>query len=363
MSSQETGILYLCAAAGPHQGRNRRLRRIQGRKPLTVDIHCHISTPECEPLVRDLFSIEKEPFFFFASQETREINQRLFVEWAPKFTSPEERLKDMDGMGIDIQAISPSPAQYYYWTDGELGLQLARMQNDRVAQIVQAHPTRFVGMGTLPLQDVDKAVLELERIVKELGLRAVEVSSNVNGVDFDDSRFQKFFAKAEELEVLIFIHPIGFTDARRLRDYYLINVIGQPLESTVAVSRLIFGGVLEHYPNLKICVAHGGGYLPYYAGRMDHAYKVRPECQKVISRPPSAYLRQLYYDTVIYTGESLTYLVRQVGSDQVLLGTDYPADMGEVDPVGYIGGMRSLSRADKEKIWGGNAARLLKITQ
>ena len=141
------------------------------------------------------------------------------------------------------------------------------------------------------------------------------------------------------------------------------QLIGQPLESTVAVSRLIFGGVLEHYPNLKICVAHGGGYLPYYAGRMDHAYKVRPECQKVISRPPSAYLRQLYYDTVIYTGESLSHLVRQVGSDQVLLGTDYPADMGEADPVGYINSVRSLSRADKEKIWGSNAARLLKITQ
>jgi aminocarboxymuconate-semialdehyde decarboxylase len=205
-------------------------------------------------------------------------------------------------------------------------------------------------------------VVELERIVKELGLRAVEISSNVNGVDFDDPRFEKFFAKAEELEVLIFIHPIGFTDARRLRDYYLVNVIGQPLESTVAVSRLIFGGVLEHYPNLRICVAHGGGYLPYYAGRMDHAYKVRPECQKVISRAPSAYLRQLYYDTVIYTGESLSHLVRQVGSDQVLLGTDYPADMGEPNPVGYINSVRSLSRADKEKIWGGNAARLLKIS-
>ncbi|MBI3304305.1 MAG: amidohydrolase [Deltaproteobacteria bacterium] len=363
MTTQDTVVLYSCAAVGSSPGGSHRTKRIRGRKTLTVDIHCHISTPQCEPLVRNIFSLEKEPFFFFASPETREINQRLFAEWAPKFNSPEERLKDMDSMGIDIQAISPSPAQYYYWTDGELGLQLARMQNDRVAEIVQAHPSRFVGMGTLPLQDVDKAVLELERIVRELGLRAVEISTNVNGVDFDDPRFQKFFAKAEELDVLIFIHPIGFTDGGRLRDYYLINVIGQPLESTVAVSRLIFGGVLERYHNLKICVAHGGGYLPYYAGRMDHAYKVRPECQKVISRPPSAYLRQLYYDTVIYTGESLAYLVRQVGSDHVLLGTDYPADMGEVDPVGHIGGVRSLSRVDKEKIWGGNAARLLKIQQ
>ena len=356
-------FISCCPVLGPGSGGGQRPKRVRGRKTRTVDIHCHISTPECEPLIRDLFSPEKEPFFFFASPETLEVNRRLFTEWAPKLTSPEERLKDMDRMGIDIQVISPLPTQYYYWTDGELGLKLARMQNDRVAEMVRAYPSRFVGMGTLPLQDVDRAVPELERVVKELGLRAIEISSNVNGVDFDDPRFQKFFAKVEELEALIFIHPMGFTHGERLREYYLTNVIGQPLDSTVAVSHLIFGGVLESHPRLKICVAHGGGYLPFYAGRMDHAYKVRPECQRLISQPPSTYLRQLYFDTVLYTGESLAYLVRQAGSEHVLLGTDYPADMGEADPVGYIGGVRSLSRAEKEKIWGGNAARLLKILQ
>ena len=363
MSTQDTVILHACPASGAGPGRSRSPKRMRGGKTLTVDIHCHISTPECMPLVRDLFSPEKEPFTFFANPETREINQRLFATLAPKLTSPEERLKDMDSMGIDIQVISPSPAQYYYWTDGELGLRLARMQNERVAELVRAHPARFVGMGTVPLQDVDRAVQELERTVKELGLRAVEISSNVNGMDFDDPRFRPFFAKAEELEALIFIHPIGFTDGGRLRDYYLMNVIGQPLESTVAVSRLIYSGVLESHPSLRICVAHGGGYLPYYAGRMDHAYKVRPECQRSISRPPSTYLHQLYYDTVVYTGETLASLVKQVGSEHVLLGTDYPFDMGETDPVGHIGGVRSLSRADKEKLWGGNAARLLRIHQ
>ncbi len=354
-------MFTLCCmpSSAPHS--SGRLKRAQNRKTLTVDIHCHISTPECEPLVRDLFSPEKEPFVFFASSETREINQRLFAALATKMTSPEERLKDMDRMGIDIQAISPSPNQYYYWTDSELGLQLARMQNERVAEIVRAYPTRFVGMGTLPLQDVESAVQELERVVKVLGLRAVEISTNVNGVDFDDPRFEKFFAKAEELEVLIFIHPIGCTDGGRMRDYYLINIVGHPLESTVAVSRLIFGGVLERHPHLKICVAHGGGYLPSYSGRMDHAYQVRPECQHLIVRPPSTYLRQFYFDTVLYTEESLVYLVKQMGSDHVLLGTDYPADMGEADPIGYIGKVRSLSRVDKANICGGNAARLLKI--
>lgn len=352
----------LCCMPSSRSYGSGRPKRLQSRTVPTVDIHCHISTPECEPLVRDLFSAEKEPFVFFASAETRAINQRLFAEWASRLTAPEERLKDMDRMGIDVQAISPLPTQYYYWTEGELGRQLARMQNERVAEIVRAYPARFVGMGTLPLQEVESAVQELERVVKELDLRAVEISSNVNGVDFDDPRFEQFFAKAEELDVLLFIHPLGFTDGRRLRDYYLTNVIGQPLDSTVAVAHLIYGGVLERHPQLKICVAHGGGYLPFYAGRMDHAYQVRPECQHLIKRPPSTYLRRLYFDTVLYREESLAYLVKQVGSDHILLGTDYPADMGEADPVGYIGRVQSLSRAEKENICGGNAARLLNIT-
>jgi len=354
-------VLYSCAAVGAEPATRRRPTKKGGRRSLTVDIHCHVATPECQPLVRDIFSPDKEPFTRFSSPETQEINQRMFASVAAKLTSPEERLNDMDAMGIDIQVISPSPTQYYYWTNGELGLQLAQMQNNRVAEIVQIYPTRFVGMGTVPLQDVDRAVQELDRIARELGLRAVEVSSNVNGVDFDDPRFQPFFAKAEALELLIFMHPLGFTDGGRLREYYLTNVIGQPLESTIAVSRMIFGGVLERHPRLKLCVAHGGGYLPYYAGRMDHAYTVRPECQRGISHPPSTYLRQLYYDSVIYTGATLASLVATVGSDRVLLGTDYPFDMGEEDPVGLISRTRAISRAGKEQVWGGNAARLLGI--
>jgi len=180
-------------------------------------------------------------------------------------------------------------------------------------------------------------------------------------VDLDDPRFEPFFAKAQELEVLIFIHPLGFTDGERLKDYLLNNVIGQPLEEAVVLSRLIFSGVLERYPNLKICVAHGGGYLPYYPGRMDHAYEVRPECKKHISRPPSEYLKKLYFDTVVYQGPSLEYLVRYAGSDHVLLGTDYPFDMGEDDPVGLINSVKSFSPADRAAIMGGNAVQLLKI--
>jgi aminocarboxymuconate-semialdehyde decarboxylase len=331
------------------------------KKALTVDIHCHIVTPEAEPLVRDLLTPDKDPFLRFSTAETQQINRQQFTALLPKLTNPEERLKDMDRMGIAIQAISPGPNQYYYWTDAELGAKLARMQNDRVAEVVRTHPDRFVGMGTLPLQDTEKAVQELERVVQELGFQAVEISSNVAGKDFDDPRFERFWAKVQELDVLVFVHPIGFTDAERLKDYYLNNIIGQPLEEAVFVSRLIFGGVLERYPNLKIVIGHGGGYLPFYPGRMDHAYKVRPESKHNISRPPSEYLKKLYFDSIVYQASSLENLVRVAGSDHVLLGTDYPFDMGETDPVGLINKLKSVSQAEKENILGGNAMRLLKI--
>src|SRR5262245_1233248 len=332
-----------------------------GKKAIAVDIHCHISTPAVEPLVKDLVTPEKEPFFRFATAETLQINQQLFAALVPKLTDPQERLKDMDRMGITIQAISPGPNQFYYWTDGELSVKVARLQNDRTAEIVRAHPDRFVGMGTLPLQDTGKAVQELERVVKELGFHAVEISSNVAGMDFDDPRFEPFWAKVQELDVLVFVHPVGFSDAARLKDYYLNNVIGQPLEEAVFVSRLIFAGVLERYPNLKIVVGHGGGYLPYYPGRMDHAYQVRPESKKHISRPPSEYLKKFYFDSIVYQEPSLENLVRFAGSDHVLLGTDYPFDMGEADPVGFINKLKSVPQAERDKMLGGNAIRLLKI--
>jgi aminocarboxymuconate-semialdehyde decarboxylase len=351
------GLVYWSLGVGPARAQEKPALQ----KAFTVDIHCHIATPAAEPLVKDLFTPTKEPFFRFATAETLRINQQLFASLRPKLIDPQERLTDMDRMGIAIQAISPGPNQFYYWTDGELGAKLARMQNDRVAEIVRSHPDRFVGMGTLPLQDPQKAVRELERVVQELGFRAVEISSNINGVDLDAPHFEPFWAKVQELDVLVFVHPIGFTDAERLKDYYLNNVIGQPLEETVFVSRLIFGGVLERYPNLTIVVGHGGGYLPFYPGRMDHAYKVRPENKQHISRPPSEYLKKLYFDSIVYQESSLENLVRFAGSDHVLLGTDYPFDMGETDPVGFINTLRSVSQAEREQILGGNAMRLLKI--
>jgi len=226
--------------------------------------------------------------------------------------------------------------------------------------MVTRHPDRFVGLGTLPMQDVERAVKELERVVRQHGFPGIAVNTNVNGRDYDHPDFLPFFAKAQELETTIVLHPNGFTGGERLTDYYLINVVGNPLDSTVGVTRLIYGGVLEKLPDLKIVVVHGGGYLPFYADRMDHAFEVRPECRENISLRPSEYLRKLYFDTMVFGSTSLGYLVTRYGADHVLLGTDYPYDMGETDPIGLVEKVDGLSPEDVDKIVGGNAARLLR---
>ena len=216
-------------------------------------------------------------------------------------------------------------------------------------------------LGTVPFQAPDFAVAELDRIHKSLGFRGIEIATNVAGEDFSAERFRKIFARIEELGLLIFMHPTGFPEARRFADHYLVNVIGNPLDSTVALHHLIFGGVLHDYPNLKLVIAHGGGYLPAYSGRIDHAAAARPDCCEKINRMPTTYLKRLYFDTIVFTHHQLEYLVEQYGADHVLVGTDYPADMGEVDPIGFIEGARGLDDNERRAILGGNAARLLNI--
>ncbi|MFP6828010.1 MAG: amidohydrolase family protein [Gammaproteobacteria bacterium] len=329
---------------------------------LTVDLHCHLYVSAAEQLVADAFDMETDFLFKFSNEATREVNGKQAQEISGKLTSIETRLADMDEMGIDVQAISPVPLQYYYSLEPDLGRASARLINDRIAEIVAAHPDRFVGLCNVPMQDTDMAVAELERATGELGMSGVEICTSVAGEELSDDRFRKFFAKAEELDVLIFMHPNGFSDGDRLRDHYFTNVIGNPLDSTVAVHHLIFGGVLDAYPKLKICVAHGGGYLPAYSGRIDHAHSAREDCRRCIKEAPTSYLRKLYFDTVVFTEHQLEYLVNLYGSDHIVLGTDYPFDMGMYDPVGFVDSASALTEGDKAAIVGGNAAQLLGIS-
>jgi aminocarboxymuconate-semialdehyde decarboxylase len=332
-------------------------------RSLRVDIHCHYFNPAVAAKVAHLNPAQYEPSVQFANALTREVNVEQVRDRAQKLSSIETRLKDMDRMGIDIQAVSPAPNQTYYWTDPDLGVELARAVNDRLAEVVATWPNRFVALGTVPLQHADLAIAELTRCVKELGLRGVEVNPSVNGMDLTDPRLglEKFFAKLQELDVVMFMHPIGFTQGERLVDHYFNNVIGNPMETTIAASHLIFDGVLHRNPRLKVVLPHAGGYLAHYWARMDHAHKARPDCRTVIPKSPSTYLKKMYFDTIAFAPAMLRQMVDQYGPEHVLLGTDYPYDMGVEDPLGFIASVPRLRHGERAMIEGGNAARLLKI--
>ena len=327
-------------------------------KHLVIDIHCHLNVAAADALIRSEIADPPNPLAF-SSPASNAVNAKLFAEIGPKLNGVDERIGEMDRMGVDIQAISPSPGQYYYFAPPELGRQASRIVNDGIASAVARHRDRLVGMGTVPLQDTQMAVAEMHRCVSELGLRGIEISSHVNGRELAEDGLRPFFAAAEELGILLFLHPLGFTHGERLSDHYLNNIVGNPIESTIALAHLIFGGVLDAHPGLKLCVAHGGGYLPGYWGRMDHAWKVRADCRQHIARKPSSYLRQVWLDTLVFDPEELQSLVRTHGADHLCLGTDYPFDMAESDPVGFHSG---LDEDVKARILGLNAAGLLGLT-
>jgi len=349
--------------AARSKGHAKTVVRDRKGRSLRVDIHCHYLNRDAAAKLAHLNPSQYEPSVKFASQLTREVNVKQMHDRAPKLSTIEVRIADMDRMGIDIQAVCPAPQQTYYWTDPGLGLEVSRMINDRLAQIVATWPDRFVALGTVPLQNVELAVAELERCVKQLGLRGVEINPNVAGRELTDPslNLDRFFAKARELDIVIFMHPIGFTQGDRLMDHYLNNLIGNPLDTTVGTSHLIFGGVMERHPGLKIVLPHAGGFLGHYWARMDHGWRARPDCRTVIKKPPTSYLKKFFFDTITFDPEMLGNLIDKFGAAQVLLGTDYPFDMGEEDPVGLINSVPRLPAAEKERIMGGNAARLLKI--
>jgi aminocarboxymuconate-semialdehyde decarboxylase len=323
-------------------------------------MHCHALTLEVERLVASCPEKASEPAaqLKMYGAESMEQNRKMLASLAPQLTDIDRRLRDMDAMGVDVQVVSPSPNQYYYWADIDLAKQIVATQNEHIASLCAAHPGRISGLGNIALQHPELSVEQLKDCVRKFGLRGVEISSTVNGVELDDARFSRFWAKAEELGCLVFLHPLGTSIGDRVSQHYLANIIGQPIETTIALSHLIFGGVLDRYPGIRICAAHGGGYLASYIGRSDHGYRVRPEAAK-IKRKPSEYLNQICFDSVVYTPEALRHLIAEVGVPQVVLGTDYPFDMGSYDVHGLISSVPGLSEEERAMILGGNAARLL----
>jgi aminocarboxymuconate-semialdehyde decarboxylase len=330
-------------------------------KWFTIDIHCHVRCAAAAQMADGHENVSRWFLETQASPQSRAINRANGERTAEQGASPEQRIADMDRMGIDIQAISPAPRQTYYGADPDLGLASARAINDFIAEICGRFPDRFVGLGTVPLQAPELALAELDRLHKSLGFRGIEIMTHVAGEDLSAERFRKIFGRCEDLGLVVFMHPDGLTEARRFADHYFANVIGNPLDSTVALHHLIFGGVLRDHPNLKLVVAHGGGFLPAYSGRIDHAASARPDCCERISRMPSTYLKRVFFDALVYTHHQLDYLVDEYGADHILMGTDYPADMGEIDPLGMIETCPGLDDAERRAVLGGNAARLLNL--
>jgi len=326
----------------------------------SIDIHCHVLSRRAEAYVKANHPGEIPAQLPFASELTRQVARRQAQAIVAKQTEAGERLKEMQRTGVDMQVLSPAPTHYCYFLEPGLGREVCRMVNDDIASMAASDPKRFVALGTLPLQDTGLAVQELQRCVRELGMRGVEINSDVNGEELSSRRLEPFFSAVEDLGVLIFLHPTGFNHPR-FGEHYFSNVIGNPLNSTLAVSYLIFDGTLERHPGLKIVVAHGGGFLASYQARMDHAHDAREDCRVHIERSPSEYLRRLYFDTVVFDPEHIAYLARRFGADHVLLGTDFPYDMAEDDPVGLVMRAPGLSDEERAAICGGNAAKLLNV--
>jgi aminocarboxymuconate-semialdehyde decarboxylase len=351
------------AAPAKPQAASPKVVKTSRGKSKVVDIHCHYLNPVVAEKYAHLNPAQYDTSTIFANALTRETNVKQMRDRAPKLTGVTQRLADMDRMGVDIQAVCPAPFQYFYFTEPDVGAGIAREVNEGIAKLVADHPDRFVGMGSVPLQNADLAVAELEYAVKKLGLKGVEINTNVNGMNLTDPRLglEKFFAKANELGIVLFMHPLGYSQADRLTNHYFNNVIGNPLDTTVAVSHLIFDGVVQRNPKIKFIAAHGGGYIAHYWVRMDHAWRARPDTRTVIKRKPSSYLEKFYFDTITFDPQMLRHLIDRYGADHVLLGTDYPYDMGEDDPRGLIASVKKLPASERRMIEGLNAMKLLKI--
>jgi aminocarboxymuconate-semialdehyde decarboxylase len=276
-----------------------------------------------------------------------------------EFSEASKKIEGMDRKRLDVSLISPAPFVLFYWLTADVGLEISRITNDGIARMAAQFPKRLRGMGTLPMQDPDAAVTELERIVKDHGFKAVELGCSVEDEQLADARFRPVLRRAQELKVFIFTHPYSNVDFCGLEKYYLRNLIGNPLHTTIMAAHLMFSGALDELKDLKICLAHGGGYVPYQIGRFAHGHEVRSETRAVTKTSPTDLLRRFYYDALIHDPRALRYLIDLVGADRIAIGSDAPFDMGEETPLEMIESVARLSEDEREQIFGRTAAALL----
>jgi aminocarboxymuconate-semialdehyde decarboxylase len=327
----------------------------------TIDIHTHILTEGMiAALQREVPKIAPHMKSIDADSALLEVAGTPYRPFPRGGWDLERRFSEMAAAEVDVQVLSAAPQTYLYDQDASLGAACASLQNDEIAKLVKAHPDRFLGIATLPLQAPQRAADELRRAVRTLGFRGAMIGSNVQGKNLDDPALEPLWATAAELDALILIHPYNVAGADRLRSYYLNNLIGNPLDTTIAAACLVFGGVLERHPKLKVLLVHGGGFVPYQAGRWVHGWKVRPEPQVHLKQSPEPWIDRFYYDTILHAKPQLEFLVDSVGASRVLLGSDYPYDMGTGECVRQVRAL-SIPDADKAKVLGGMAAGLLGV--
>ncbi|MGH6771697.1 MAG: amidohydrolase family protein [Xanthobacteraceae bacterium] len=327
----------------------------------TIDIHTHVLTEETIRLLN-----KEAPKVAPKLTPIDSANAILEVGGVPYRPFPrggwevETRFRDMDAAEVDVHVLSVTPQTYLYNEEPALAAATSALQNDQIAALVKQHPERFVGIATLPMQAPERAADELRRAVRSLGMHGAMIGSNVNGKNLDDPALEPLWAAAADLGAFMLIHPTNIAGADRLRAYYLNNLIGNPLDTTIAAACLVFGGVMERHPKLNVCLVHGGGFVPYQAGRWAHGWNVRPEPKVNVKHSPEPWIDRFYYDTILHAKPQLEFLVASAGPARVLLGSDYPYDMGTGECVRQVRALR-IAQGDKDAILKGNAVTLLGV--
>lgn len=328
-------------------------------RPFAIDVHAHVIVPSVYDVTKphSLFARAEADPSLSAEQRAAVVARNGDV--VRRMADVSERIVAMDRTGIAVQVLSASLVhQCSYFAEAAESLAIERRNNDAIAAVVRGAPSRFAGLGGVPLHAPDLAAAELERCVGELGLVGVQISSRARDKEIGDPSLRPFWAKAEALGAVVYVHPAGNPDPR-LRPYMMWNSLGQSIEETFAIASLFYDGILDAYPALRICISHGGGYMPYYTGRVERNYIEKPATRKNMSKPPADYLRMLHYDTCVYDPRALEILVDTVGTERVLLGSDYP--VGDPRPVDFIQDAPFLSAEQKSAILAGNASRLYGI--